>query len=260
MMHGDLMLRGVLAFSGALLVFACRNQPEPVATNSPPAPAAREASVVAPLGGSTIRGVVSYTGRDTDVPLPISGDPFCAATEMSSESIVGDGAGHLGNVVVFVKSGPVGGPYAVPAEPAVLEQKGCRYFPHVLALRAGQRLRIVNSDATLHNIHGQAQANPSFNVGQPFAGMELFKTFEQREVAMPLRCSVHPWMLAWVAVLEHPFFAVSREDGGFEIGGLAAGTYTLEAWHETLGTLTAEATVVADGVAEVAFPFVAPRK
>jgi plastocyanin len=203
--------------------------------------------------------VVSYAGRDPDVALPVAGDPFCAAAQgLLSETVTGDGAGHHGNVVVYVKSGPTGGRYPVPVEPVLLDQRGCQYHPHVLAIRAGQPLRILNSDATLHNIHAQGAANPPFNVGEPFAGMELLRTFDHQEVAIPLRCSVHPWMLAWVAVFEHPFFAVSAEDGSFEIAGLPPGTYTLEAWHEALGTRSAEVTVGEEGVVEVAFPFAPP--
>lgn len=248
----------------ALLGGACGAPQAEVAVRAPeasaPAPAAVPAAVIGT--GASIRGVVSYSGRDTDGPLPIAGDPFCAAAQgLTSEAVVGDGAGHLGNVVVHVISGPIGGPHPVPAEPALLDQRGCQYHPHVQAIRAGQPLRIVNSDATLHNIHAQAAANASFNVGQPFAGMELVRTFDRQEVAVPLRCSVHPWMLSWVAVFEHPFFAVSAEDGSFEIAGLPPGTYTLEAWHETLGTRSAEAVVGAvgeEGTVEVAFQFAPP--
>jgi plastocyanin len=249
----------------AMLVSGCGGAPQESATAVVPAdtaPAAESpAAAPAPAvrAGAAIRGVVSYAGRDPDVPLPIEGDPFCAVNQgLLSETVTGDGAGHLGNVVVYVKSGPIGDRFPAPAEPALLDQRGCQYHPHVLAIRAGQPLRIRNSDATLHNIHAQGEANPAFNVGEPFAGMELARTFDRQEVAIPLRCSVHPWMLAWVAVFEHPFFAVSADDGSFEIAGLPPGTYTLEAWHETLGTRSAEATVGAEGVTEVSFPFAAP--
>lgn len=258
---GSTASMGSIAMAIVLLVSACgavreEATPAPAAAAPATAPAAAPVAAAVVRAGAAIRGVVSYSGRDRDVPLPIAGDPYCAAAQgLMSETVTGDGAGHLGNVVVYVKAGPIASRYAVPAEAALLDQRGCQYHPHVQAIRAGQPLRIVNSDATLHNVHAQAAANQSFNVGQPFAGMELVRTFDRPEVAVPLRCSVHPWMLAWVAVFEHPFFAVSGEDGSFEIAGLPPGAYTLEAWHETLGTRSAEATVGGEGAVEVAFSF-----
>ncbi|MRR13617.1 TonB-dependent receptor, partial [bacterium] len=117
--------------------------------------------------------------------------------------------------------------------------------PRVLALMAGQPLDIVSSDATLHNVHAAAKENAAFNLGMPAPGTRYTRTFEKPEI-VPFKCDVHPWMRAWVAVVPHPFFAVSGSDGVYEIKGLPAGTYTVEAWHEKLPAQTFTVTV-ADG-------------
>jgi len=107
----------------------------------------------------------------------------------------------------------------------------------------GQKLEIDNSDPVLHNIKAVPTHNRGFNVSQPGAGMKTTRTFSTEEVMVPLQCNVHSWMHAYVGVLSHPYFAVSGEDGTFTIDGLPPGTYTVEAWHEKLGTKTATVTV-----------------
>ena len=97
-------------------------------------------------------------------------------------------------------------------------------MPHVQGVMVGQKVKIVNSDPTLHNIHAHAKANPEFNQGQPFQGMEMEKMFDKAEVMIPFRCDVHPWMASYMGVLDHPFFAVSKADGSFEIANLPPGT------------------------------------
>jgi hypothetical protein len=137
----------------------------------------------------------------------------------------------------------------------MIDQKGCQYLPHVQGVMVGQKVKIVNSDPTLHNIHAHAKANPEFNQGQPFQGMEMEKVFDKVEVMIPFRCDVHPWMASYMGVLDHPFFAVSKADGSFEIPNLPPGSYTLEAWHESLGTQTADVTVAAGAPADANFSF-----
>ena len=149
----------------------------------------------------------------------------------------------------------LGGGYAAPAESHLLDQQGCQYRPHVSGMMTGQKLVIRNSDPTLHNVHAMPQVNKEFNQGQPFQGMELEHVFDQPEVMIRFKCDVHPWMSSYMAVLDHPFFGVSGDDGSFSIAGLPAGDYVLEAWHEELGTRTSSVTVGADGSAEVRFDF-----
>ncbi len=120
----------------------------------------------------------------------------------------------------------------------------------------GQALTIKNSDATLHNIHALPKANAEFNQAQPIQGMPAIeKTFDKPEVLVHVKCDVHPWMNAYVGVVDNPYYAVSGEDGAFSIDKLPPGTYTLEAWHEKLGTKTQEVTIAPNQTVDVTFAF-----
>jgi plastocyanin len=143
----------------------------------------------------------------------------------------------------------------VPSTAVVLDQKGCRYVPHVLGVQVGQPVEVLNSDPTLHNVHAVPMSNSEFNTGQPLQGMKRAHTFTAREVMVPFKCDVHPWMHAYIGVLDHPFFAVSGADGSFQLTGLPPGTYTIEAWHETLGARTQTVTIGAKETGNVAFSF-----
>jgi plastocyanin len=158
-------------------------------------------------------------------------------------------------VFVYVKDGLGNVTFPAPAEAIVLDQKGCQYAPHVIGIQVGQPLQIINSDATLHNIHGLAKANREFNQGQPIQGMKMTHTFSTKEVMIPFKCDVHGWMNAWIGVLDHPYYSVTRPDGTFSLKGLPPGTYTIEAWHEKLGTQTQMVTIGAKESKDVAFTF-----
>jgi plastocyanin len=192
--------------------------------------------------------------------LRMDSDPNCVQPNMTATVetlIVGDG-GALQNVFVYVKDGLGDLRFPVPATPALLDQKGCHYVPHVFGVQVGQPVEVLNSDATLHNVHAIPKTNREFNTGQPLAGMKHTHRFSTREVMVPFKCDVHPWMYAYVGVLDHPYFAVSAADGTFSLKGLPPGTYTVEAWHETLGTQTQTVTIGATETTEVAFAFKAP--
>jgi hypothetical protein len=132
----------------------------------------------------------------------------------------------------------------VPKDKVKFDQLGCVYSPHVLGIQAGQEVEVVNSDPTLHNVHSLSKANPSFNVAQPKKGMTLTKKFDKEEI-FKVKCEVHTWMGAYMGVFNHPFFAVTGDDGSFSLNKLPAGDYTLEAWHEKYGTQTMKVTVAA---------------
>jgi plastocyanin len=218
---------------------------------------AAKAPTAAPAGGNaTISGVINYTNGDPDNEINMNADPKCLemhAEPVTTEMVVAEG-GKLANVFVYVKEG-VSGNYPAPAEKKILDQQGCTYHPHVSGIMTGQTLVVRNSDETLHNVHAMPTKNEEFNQGQPFPGMELEKEFTTPEVMVRFKCDVHPWMGAYMAVLDHPFFAVSGSDGSFEIKGLPAGDYVIEAWHETLGTKTQSISVTADGAATASFEF-----
>src|SRR5262245_48288794 len=156
--------------------------------------------------------------------------------------IVAPGNG-LQNAFVYVKDALADRPFKPPKAPPVLHQKGCKDFPHAFGVQVGQPVTIVNSDPTLHNVHAVPKANSEFNFGQATKGMKTTRMFDKPEVMVPFRCDVHGWMAAYGGVLSHPFLAVSNADGSFEIKGLPAGTYTVEVWHERLGTQTTKVTV-----------------
>jgi uncharacterized protein (DUF2141 family) len=124
----------------------------------------------------------------------------------------------------------------------VLDQTGCEYVPHVLGVQTNQPITIRNSDGLLHNINASPSANRGFNMSQP-TNMEGSRSFATQEVMIPVRCDVHGWMEAYIGVVDHPYFAVSGEDGSFTIENLPPGDYVVEAWHETLGTQTMNVTV-----------------
>jgi hypothetical protein len=192
-----------------------------------------------------VAGKVSFLGA---VPaaqkVQLSADPKCVAMHkggMERQTLkVKDGA--LAEVLVHVKAG-ITGVHPAPVEPVVLDQVGCEYQPRMLVAMAGQPIKIRNSDDTLHNIHPRPTVNREFNVGQPRKGMETTKTFDKPELMIPTGCDVHPWMRAQISVLAHPFFAVSREDGSYEIKGLPDGEYEVEAVHSQLKAIAQKVSV-----------------
>lgn len=206
----------------------------------------------------SVKGIVKFEGAPPKpTRIDMSQDPLCAkgrSTPLTTEDVVVGTDGALANVVVYVSDGLTSHDFPPPQQPAVLEQKGCQYRPHVLALQANQTLNIVNSDETTHNIHPTPNNNREFNMTQPH-GTPLEHTFAREEVAIPVKCNVHPWMKGYIAVFKHPFFAVTDKTGSFELNGLPPGTYTISAWQEKLGTQTQNVTVTAGKVETVDFSF-----
>jgi len=189
---------------------------------------------------SSISGTVSYDGKVPNFkPIKMDADPICAASHtdnvMPEVLVLGEG-NTMANVLITVKSGLVAKDYPVPEEPVILNQKGCQYSPHVLGIRVGQPLKILNPDGTLHNVHALSKVNREFNMAMPKFRKEVSKTFDSAEDVFAIKCDVHPWMGCWITVLDHPFFAVTDKNGQFVIELLDAGTYEIEAWHEKLGT------------------------
>jgi plastocyanin len=194
---------------------------------------------------ATIAGKVTFGGSAPESRvIKMSADPNCTQSHpdgvANAPFTVSDGGG-VADVVVYVKG--VTGSHTAPTEAAVLDQNGCMYNPRAVALMVGQKLQIRNSDPTLHNIHPRPKKNAEFNVGQPRQGMKSTKTFSEAELLIPVACDVHPWMQAYISVFDHPFFAVTGADGSFEITGLAAGQYEVEAVHPTLKTVSGTITV-----------------
>jgi uncharacterized membrane protein/plastocyanin len=164
--------------------------------------------------------------------------------------------GKLQNAFVWVKSGLGGYKSApAPAEPVVIDQKGCLYQPRVVGARVGQKVVFLNSDPVLHNVRTVTEANVSFNDMMPTKDMRLPKTFGKEEVMVRAKCDVHPWMSAFVGVVSHPFFAVTGEDGEIKLENVPEGELEIEAWHESFGRKTQKVTVTARQTTEVVFAF-----
>lgn len=214
--------------------------------------------------GGTVSGKIAFDGAAPGrKKLDMNADPVCAAkhtTPAQSEAVMVNGNGTLRNVFVYVKKGLEGKKFAAPTTPAVLDQHGCMYTPHVLGVQVGQPLKVLNSDGTLHNIHPKPKLNKEFNLAMPKFLKEKTQTFDKAEVMIPVKCDVHPWMQSYVGVLDHPFYNVTGDAGTFELKGLPAGKYTVEAWHEVCGSQTQEVTVAEGGTASVNFTFKLPAK
>ncbi len=216
----------------------------------------------------TVTGKIVY---DDQVPPPGKGpfralnmnaDPACAKkhnTPVASGQLVLGSGNTLANVFVQVKNAPAK-TYPTPSEPVIIDQNGCMYEPRVAGAMVDQPVRFKNSDGILHNVHGLPKENREFNIGMPPTVTESDKSFNKPEPVFPVKCDVHPWMKSYVAVMTHPFFAVTGDDGQFKIDNLPAGTYELEAWHERLGTQTLSVTVGDSGAASADFAFKIPKK
>lgn len=164
----------------------------------------------------------------------------------SDEVIVRNG--KLENVFIRISRGLENKIYNdVPAQPVELDQKGCIYIPRVIAARINQEVVFINSDPIFHNVKSVSKNNPSFNVAMPKLNQRLSRSFKNPELFLETKCSVHPWMSAYIAIVDHPFFAITRSAGTFEIGNIPVGKYTLEVWHEVYGTLEQEFEVQAEG-------------
>jgi plastocyanin len=207
-----------------------------------------------------VKGVAVIDGTaPANQAIKMNADPVCVkqnSTPQSQETfmVAADGK-SLGNVFVYVKDGLDKYTFDTPTETARIDQKDCRYHPHVFGMRVGQPLEILNSDPTLHNIHAMPKGNAEFNNGQPIQGMKMSHTFDKPEVMVPFKCDVHGWMNAYVGVMSHPYFAVTDKDGKFDLPNLPPGTYTIEAWHEKLGAQTASVTIGAKESKDVTFTF-----
>ncbi len=206
----------------------------------------------------TVTGTVHFTKKAPPrVEIDMAQDPACglAGSNFSEQYMVKDG--RLQNVFLYVKDGLGNKIYAAPSVPAMLDQKGCRYVPHVIGVMVGEPVQFTNSDGTMHNVHvtPEASGNPAMDISQPPMGGTTTRVFAQPELMLPVRCANHPWMQAFINVAPNPFFAVTDANGHFEIKGLPAGTYTIVADHEELGQQTATVKVASKATTTQDFSF-----
>ena len=194
-----------------------------------------------PASAGTIRGHVRLAGLIPKQPtITMTADPACdkiSPQGRPAEMIVAAPDGALANVIVHITRG-LPKKFAVPPAPpgeVRIDQKGCVFVPHVIGVRVGQEVAISSSDETMHNVASRTTVNTPFNELTPGAGSMLRKVFMHPELPVKLKCDIHPWMVAYVGVFDHPFFAVTGPDGAFSISGLPEAEYSVEAWHESLG-------------------------
>ena len=212
-----------------------------------------KASLDARTTSAKITGRVIVNGTVPKLkPIDISKDPLCAqlhaAQHLLPDTVLTGPGNSLRNVVVYISRGAPA-PSPVPSAPVTFDQLDCHYSTHILAFRAGQEVKISNSDPLSHNIHPLAKVNREWNKIQ-LPGTPPFSYTYDNEEFIPVKCNLHPWMQGYFVVLKTSFFAVTGDDGRFEIPDLPPGHYTLTAWHESLGTQTAEIDVPASGDAQ----------
>jgi plastocyanin len=191
-------------------------------------------------------------------PIDMSKEPTCAAqhaTPITTETVVAGPNGGLANVVVYISEGlSAAAASEVASQPLAIEQKGCQYLPHVLAIDVNQHMKVVNDDQTSHNIHPLPKNNHEWNKSQPAGSPPFDVTWEAEEVAVPVKCNIHPWMRGYIVVVKGPY-GVSDNNGSFTVSNVPPGNYTVTAWQETYGTQTQKVTVAGGKPAMADFTF-----
>jgi len=209
-----------------------------------------------------VRGTITYDGA---IPkfreIKMDADPICLSKHggkvLPQTLVLGDNK-EMANVFVRIKDGIFDAKFTAPTEPIVMTQEGCMYDPHIIGLMVGQPLKILNPDGTLHNVHALSKVNPEFNLAMPKFRRETTKSFDKAEFMFPIKCDVHPWMSAWVSVMDHPFYSITNKKGEYRILDVPAGLFKVEAWHEKLGTKVETILVSGGGEFEVNFTFSRP--
>jgi hypothetical protein len=241
----SLVLAAVLV--GAASVAACDSKPAKPGGGGTAKPVAE---TPAPTGSAVVKGVIKFEGTP---PAPEAwggaGNAECKTLHGETIQLVKAKDGKLEDVFVYVKVGLPKGSYPTPTEAVSFDQKSCEFSPRVFGIMAGQPFALGNNDKLLHNVK-----SPEFNQAFPFGAKRMMK-LNDPAVMDTIKCDVHPWMRAYAGVMEHPYFAVTKEDGAFEIKGLVDGEYTVEAWHEKLGTqqVKVKASAAAPAAVELTF-------
>lgn len=251
----------LVVFIGLLAVFGCGGgdtaAPESAGGEGAQPPA--QMTEVDPATAGSVSGKILFEGEPPKPQrLNMGADEECKAMHsepiMSETVVVGEG-GALANALVWVKTGLEGKKFAPSSDKVMLDQIGCIYKPHVTAVQVGQTLSVSNSDPTLHNVHPLPRVNAEWNKSQAAGAGAIEETFAKQELMIPIKCNIHPWMRSYISVIDHPFFAVTGADGSFEIKGLPAGAYTIEAVHERLGNQETKVTVAEGGTETIELRF-----
>jgi hypothetical protein len=248
-----------ITMAALLLTAACGGGEEKAEAPAEKAAETPSFVTVDPATAATVTGKAIFEGTVPKAPvINMSAEPDCSKLHSGpvhpDNWTVGEG-GALANVFVWVKTGLEGKAFQPATTPAVLDQKGCIYQPHVVALQKGQPLQVTNDDPLTHNVHPLPKVNPEWNKSQTPGAPPIDYQFPRQEIMLPVKCNIHPWMRSYISVVDHPFFAVTAADGTFTIKGLPPGTYTVEAVHEELGAKEMSVTLAAAGSATADFAF-----
>lgn len=216
--------------------------------------AAYEAGTVA--DGGTISGMVKYSGQaPAPKKLEVTKDKeVCGKTEKVDETLVVGSNGGVKFAVVALTDITKG--KAMEAAGTTLDQAGCQYQPHVLLVAPNETVKILNNDGILHNIHTFSKKNPAMNRAQPKFKKELQEKFATPET-FEVKCDAHAWMAGWIVVQDHPYYAVTDENGAFSLTDVPPGEYEIKVWHEKLGEQTQKVAVAAKGEAKADFTLAA---
>ena len=252
-------VKKTLTITVCALLLAAAGCKKSAPANAPQA--AKNYTTIDWANSGTISGTVHFTGAAPKrIPIDMAQDPVCSlAPENLTEQYV-TGNGGLEDVFVYVKDGLGNKAYAPPSQPVIMDQKGCRFVPHVIGAMAGQPIAFTNSDGTMHNVHmvPTISTNQTVDVSQPPNGSPETRTLSTPELMIPVRCNNHPWMEGFVNVVSNPFYAVSGDGGHFTIKGVPAGTYTIVADHQELGLKSTTVTVSAQKTSVIDITYAMP--
>jgi plastocyanin len=238
----------ILVLSTVALSVALTSCGNKQATNETPAANAPAGKSVDATTSGSITGTIKLEGAPPKMKvINMAAEPACAKDHegqpaMTEDVIPGEN-GTLQNVVVYLKGDFSQYAFTAPTTPVTIDQKGCQYHPHVLALMTDQTLQVINSDPVTHNIHPAPKDNREWNQSQPPGAAPFDQDFARPEVAIAVKCNIHPWMKMYIAVFGNPYFEVTGKDGSFDIKNVPPGTYSLTAWHERYGTTEQSVTV-----------------
>ena len=250
----------ITVFCAAAILTACSSTTQK--PSEQPAKVEKPAPVyfkVDPATAGVIHGSIAFTGRKpARTPIDMSNEPACVEAHHGrafDESVVVNANGTLANVFVYIKSGLEGKTFEPPAEPVTIDQQGCWFRPRVMGIEVGQVFHVVNSDPVTHNIHPLAQVNREWNHSQGAGDPPLTRKFLKPEIMVPVKCNIHRWMHAFIGVLPHPYFAVSNQQGTYELRNVPPGSYVLAVWHEKYGVQERNITVAPSGTSEASFTY-----
>jgi plastocyanin len=250
-------MRTVIAIL-ALLAMGCSESKPPAAktgTAAPPEYFRVDASTAGKL-----RGRITYAGPKPErLAIKMDSDAACSETHAGKpvydEPVAAGKDGGLANAFVYIQAGLEGKKFEPVPEPVLLDQRGCMFVPRAVGVRAGQVLKLRNSDKVSHNIHPMPKDNREWNESQAPGTPDAERKFARGEVMIPVKCNIHKWMRAYIGVVDHPYFAVTGPDGSFELANIPPGEYTIAVWHEKLGDQTRQVRLPASGSEAVDFQF-----